>query len=426
MWGLHARRVFACLSLTIFAATTVAQDDLSLSGPPVALPTALAKAISQNPELIAFGYQTEAAQGLLLQADLKPYPQLDIALQDVFGTGDYETANPASLTISLAWVLERGVRENRVDAANAAVEMSRTDAEIARLDVAAETARRFVACMAFQDRLQTAIDGVRFAREIIAAVEVRIAAGRALDAELSRAEAELARAELVQEDYQHELISAYYRLSAQWGETRPAFGSVSGDLGVLPVMEPVESLVARANQNPELLRYMSEQRLYEAQLLLAEAQAKPGWTVYGGVRHLDVVDEFAFVGGVSIPITMGNKNEGRIAAARANRARTDAEAHAARVRVETMLFVLWQELRHFTQTAARLEADVIPSIESALADTRRAYELGRYSYFEWSTVLADLLAANNELLEANIGAHQVVIEIERLTGVGIAAPLSEE
>lgn len=426
MWGLHARSIFACSCLTIFAAFAVAQDDLSLTGPPIGLPEALAKAITRNPELVAFGYQTEASQGLLLQAELKPYPQVEIQVGDIFGSGNYESANPANLTVTLGWVLERGVRERRVDAANAAVEMSRTDAEIARLDVAAETARRFVECMAFEARLLTAMEGVSFAREIIAAVEVRIAVGRALDAELSRAEAELARAELVQEHYEHELLSAYYRLSAQWGETRPTFGSVSGDLAVLPAMEPVESLVARANQNPELLRYMSEQRLYDAELQLAEAQAKPSWTVYGGVRRLDVVDEYALVGGVSIPITMKNKNEGRIAAARANRARTDAEANAARVRIETMLFVLWQELRHFTQTAERLEADVIPRIESALVDTRRAYDLGRYSYFEWSTVLADLLAANNELLEANIGAHQVVIEIERLTGVGIAAPLSEE
>jgi cobalt-zinc-cadmium efflux system outer membrane protein len=410
----------------MFAASAVAQDDLSLTGPPIGLPEALARAMAQNPDLIAFGYQIEAAQGLMLQADLKPYPEIAVQVEDAFGTDTYNSVDRMELTVTLGWVLERGVRERRVEAANAAVSMSRTDSEIARLDVAAETARRFVECMAFEARLLTAMEGVRFAEEIIEAVEVRIAAGRALDAELSRAEAELARAELVQEHYEHELLSAYYRLSAQWGETRPNFGSVSGDLGVLPVLEPVETLVARANQNPEILRYMSEQRLYDAELLLAEAQAKPGWTVYGGVRHKGFTDDYTLVGGISIPITSGNKNQGRIAAARANRARTDAEARATRVRIETMLFVLWQELRHFTQTAERLKADVIPRIETALVDTRRAYDLGRYSYFEWSTVLAELLSANNELLEANIGAHQVVIEIERLTGVGIAAPISEQ
>jgi cobalt-zinc-cadmium efflux system outer membrane protein len=426
MWDLLARKIFSCFFLTMFMMHALSQEHLSQIGPPISLPDALARTMARSPELFAFGYQIQAAEGLLLQAHLKPYPELSVELEDAFGTDTFNSTDRMDLTVTLGWVLERGVRERRVDAANAAVSMTRMDAEIMRLDVAAETARRFVECMAYQARLLTAMEGVSFATEIVEAVEVRIAAGRALDAELSRAGAELARAELVQEHYEHELMSAYYRLSSQWGETRPSFGSVTGDLSVLPGLEPVETLVARADQNPDLLRYMSEQRLHDAELELAEAKARPSWTVYGGVRRIEFTDDFALVGGVSIPVTMRNKNEGRIAAARANRARTDAEAEAARVRIKTMLFVLWQELRHFTQTAERLEADVIPSIENALADTRRAYDLGRYSYFEWSTVLADLIAANNELLEANIGAHQVVIEIERLTGVGIAATLSKQ
>jgi outer membrane protein, heavy metal efflux system len=426
MWGLFTRRILACFSFTLLTAPVGAQENLTLSGPEIGLPEALARTIAQNPDLIAYGYQIDAAEGRLVQADLAPYPELAIELENALGTDTYRGSNRAEITVTLGWVLERGVRERRVDAANAAVAMSRTDAEIVRLDVAAETARRFVACMAFEARLLTAMEGVNFAEEVIDAVQVRIDAGRALDADLSRAEAELARAELVQEHYEHELLSAYFRLSSQWGETRPSFGSVGGDLNVLPILEPVEALVARADQNPEILRFMTEQRLYESEALLAQAQARPSWTVFGGVRRLEFTDDFGLVGGISIPIATRNKNQGRIAEARANLARTDAEATAARVRIETALFVLWQELRHFTQTAGRLRADVIPRIESALEDTRRAYELGRYSYFEWSTVLADLLAANNELLEANIGAQQVVIEIERLTGVGIAAPVTAQ
>jgi cobalt-zinc-cadmium efflux system outer membrane protein len=426
MWDLLARKIFACFCLMMFMMHALSQEPLPQTGPPISLPDALARTMARSPELFAFGYQIQAAEGLLLQAHLKPYPELSMELEDAFGTDTFNSTDRMDLTVTLGWVLERGVRERRVDAANAAISMTRMDAEIMRLDVAAETARRFVECMAYQARLLTAMEGVSFATEVIEAVEGRITAGRALDAELFRGRAELARAELVQEHYEHELMSAYYRLSSQWGETRPSFGSVTGDLSVLPGLEPVETLVARADQNPDLLRYMSEQRLHDAELELAEAKARPSWTVYGGVRRIELTDDFALVGGVSIPVTMRNKNEGRIAAARANRARTDAEADAARVRIKTMLFVLWQELRHFTQTAERLEADVIPNLENALAVTRRAYDLGRYSYFEWSTVLADLLVANNELLEANIGAHQVVIEIERLTGVGIAAPLSKQ
>ena len=150
--------------------------------------------------------------------------------------------------------------------------------------------------------------------------------------------------------------------------------------------------------------------------------SRPNWRVYAGLRRIERTDDLALVGGITIPLAVRDRNQGRIAEARANVGRIDAEATAARVRIETALFVLYQELRHNTQLADRLTEDVIPRLERALADTRRAYELGRYSYFEWTVVQAEVLEANNDLLEASIGAHRIVIEIERLTGVQFALP----
>jgi len=125
-------------------------------------------------------------------------------------------------------------------------------------------------------------------------------------------------------------------------------------------------------------------------------------------------------------LAVRDRNQGRITEARANLARTEAETAAARVYIETALFVLYQELKHNLELAQRLNQDVIPRFERALADTRRAYELGRYSYFEWSVVQAELLGANNDLLEANIGAHRIIIEIERLTGVRFSRPVTAQ
>ena len=72
--------------------------------------------------------------------------------------------------------------------------------------------------------------------------------------------------------------------------------------------------------------------------------------------------------------------------------------------------------------ATTLSERLIPLLESALADTRRAYELGRSSYFELSAVQSELLEARNELLETSIDAHGLVVEIERLTGVRVLSP----
>lgn len=413
-----ARRggVCACLLLCgVFASAQTATP-----GRVLGLPEALARTVARNPELRVLGYQREALAGALTQASLLPNPELTVNLQDVLGGGIYTGVDNAETTITLAWLLERGVRERRVDAARAGVELSGADGEILRLDIGAETARRFIECMAFQARLDWSREAVALAEDTIEAVAVRVEAGRAPEAELLRAEAELARTELIEEDYEHELVSAYHRLSAQWGETEPDFEAVAGNLMTLPVLEPFEAVAGRMHDNPDLARYASQERLDAAELELAQAQARQPWRLTAGVRRFEGTDDMGFVGGIVIPLAVRNRNEGQIAAARANLARTGAELAAAEVRIETLLFTLHQELNHFLQTARGLRDEIVPRLEQALADTRRAFELGRYSYLEWRAVQGELMTANQDLLENTISAHATAIELERLIGVALA------
>jgi cobalt-zinc-cadmium efflux system outer membrane protein len=405
-----ARRGGVCFCLLALGAPAFGQATLTL-------PEALTRTVARNPELQVLGYQREALAGELTQAGLAPNPELNVALQDGLGTDIYSGFDSAETTVTLGWLLERGVRERRIDSARAGLELGDADAEIARLDAAAETARRFIMCLAYQARMSWAADAVRLAEETVAAVGERVAASRTPAAELARAEAALARAELIAEDYEHEFLSASHRLSAQWGETTPDFATVAGNLMNLPSLEPFAALAARANQNPDLARYVSHQRLRTAELALAQAQARPAWQLSAGLRRYEASDDVALVGGITIPLTVRNRNEGRIAAARANLARIDAERTAAEVRIETALFVLHQEFNHYLHTARRLQADIVPRLEQALIDTRRAYELGRYSYLDWRAVQSELLEAHEALLEASIDAHGIAIEIERLTGV---------
>jgi cobalt-zinc-cadmium efflux system outer membrane protein len=389
----------------------------------ITLNEAFARTLAQSPELVAAGFELAAAEGRLEQSRLVPNPELGVALQDFAGTDAYRSLKSAETTVTLGWVLERGVRPRLVDAAQADVSLHAIDAELARLDVAAETARRFLVCIAFRERLARARQQVALARDAVELVAERVAAGSVLAADLARAEADLVRAELLEEDYEHELLSALHRLSAQWGSTTPEFATVSGEVFALPALEPFEALRARAASNPELRRLMSVERVNEAEVRLAEARSKPAWHASFGLRRYESTDDVAIVGGLTVPLPIRNRNQGVIAAARATAAATRAEAAASRVRVETGLFVLHQELNHDLQFAGRMRGEVIPRLQSALDDTRRAYDTGRSNYSEWRVVQLELLAAQDDLLEASIDAHRLVIEIERLTGVS-AAPAS--
>jgi cobalt-zinc-cadmium efflux system outer membrane protein len=421
-----ARGVFACLLLTIYSTLAQAQPAAPEADATIEWFEALERTLARSPSLRAWGFDIPAAEGRLLQSSFRPNPELRFVVEDILGTDSLRATHSTQTTVTLGWILERGLREQIVNTARARIEVSSVEIEIAQLDAAAETARRFIDCLTYQERYRNAALGVERARDAVAAVRRRVEASRAQEAELARAEAELARAELRLDDYEHELLSAYHRLSAQWGDTNPDFGSVTGALSGMPASDPFETLLARVELNPELALFVSEARVAEAEINLARAQTRPSWALSGGLRRVEATDDWAIVGGITVPLRLGNRNQGRIAETRANLNRIEAAAEAARVRIVTELFVLYQELVHNIELAEGLESNVAPRLESALADTRRAFELGRSSYLEFRGVQTELLDVAYEILDAHADAYHLAIEIERLTGESMTASSAPE
>jgi len=405
------------LGTSVNAAPNIGGDTRSIS-----LHEAVTRTLTNNPDLRAFDYQLKAQEGRVQQAGLAPTPELNFALEDALGTGDHTGLSSAQATISIGWVLERGLRQHYIDAARAGSSLFSVEADIKQLDAAAETARRYLVSLAFQARMVNADKTVQLAKETIEAVRKRVNAGKTPEAELSRAQAELARRKLKREDIEHELVSANRRLAAQWGETALSFERVEGGIIDLPMVASFDTLKSRLQQNPEFARLLSDQRLKKAELQLAQAQNKPSWRVNAGIRHIGTSDDVALVTGISIPFGERTRNPGRIAEASANLDKIDREENAARVRIETALYVMYEKLQHSLHVIETVRGDIIPPLEQALTETRRAYNLGRYSYLEWRSVQAELLDAHDALIEASIDAHRNIIEIERLTGVRIAQP----
>ncbi|MBL1275000.1 MAG: TolC family protein [Ectothiorhodospiraceae bacterium] len=390
----------------------------------ISLQEAVIKTLEHNPDLRTFDFQLKAQQGRVQQAGLAPSPELRFQLEDVLGTGNNTGVDSALATLSIGWVLERGRRQRYVDAALAGSSLFEVEADIKQLNAAAETARRYLISLAFQARGAYADKTVQLAEETIKSVSKRVKRGRTPEAELSRAQAELARRKLEREDIEHELLSANRRLAAQWGETSLTFSRVEGDITQLVQVASFDTLKSQLQQNPEFSRLLSDRLLKKAELQLALAQDKPTWRVNAGIRHTNNGNDQSFVAGFSIPFGERTRNPGRIAEARANLAKTNSEEHAARIRIETTLYVMYEKLQHSLHVISTVRGDIIPPLEQALTETRRAYNLGRYSYLELRSVQAELLDAHNALVEASIAAHRNIIEIERLTGASISQPTS--
>ena len=382
---------------------------------------AITRTLAHHPDLAAFGFSLRAQDARSRQADLRPAPTLNVALENIAGSGDLQGVDAVEATFSLAQVIELGGKR----AARGALAQSGRDAIIVarqavQLDVLAEVTRRFIHVAADQEQIALTRTATELALQTVAVVEQRVKAAKSPEAELARARILLARARVEQEHAEHELLTSRRKLAAQWGENRADFGAVTADLYALPKPLAFAALVERLHANPDFVRFASEARLRDAEIRLAQTRRSPDVQVSGGIRRLEGSDDQALVLGISVPLFAGRHAEPAIAETQALRERTDAERRAAEVRVEAQLFELHQELKHAITETALLRDTVLPEMNEVLAQTRYAYERGRYGYLEWVAAQREFIDVQRSLIEAAANAHNYRTEIERLTALPLA------
>ena len=146
---------------------------------------------------------------------------------------------------------------------------------------------------------------------------------------------------------------------------------------------------------------------------------RSNFTVSAGVRRLQEDGDAAFVAGFSVPLFGARTAQPAIAEARALREGIESEAAAAKLKAETKLFELVQELKHSITEAEMLRDSVLPQMEEALKETEYAYQRGRYSYLEWVDAQRERVTVQRALIEAAANAHLFSAEIERLTGTAL-------
>jgi cobalt-zinc-cadmium efflux system outer membrane protein len=404
------------------ALVVLLSSNLFAQAPPRALTLseALARSAKQNPDLAVLSYEVDAQQGRLQQAGAHPAPEVGVLVENAFGSGARSGFDSAETTLSIGYAIERGARDRRLDVANAGSLMLDTDIQIRRLDIAAETARRYLEVLSNQARVEQTRSASTLGGQSLQAVQARVRAAKVPPAEEARAQAQLARLELDEEHAEHELLTAKQRLAAMWGSLEPDFEVVNGNLLSLPALEPFQQLRTRLQGNPLFSRFVNEKRLREAEMRMAEMRRRPPWQLTAGVRRFEDLGDHAFVLGVTVPLSSSSGADGARAEARANAEAIGAKESATRVQLDVELFALYQELRHAYAEVETLRTDVLPKMEEAALQSRYAYERGRYSYVEWAGAQRELLDAQRALYEAAADAHRLRIEIERLTGTALS------
>lgn len=390
------------------------------------LQTAIIKSLQHNPELASVEFQLRSADANTDQAAVGEKPEINFSLEDAIGSGGFSGLDGSQSTLSISWILERSLLARRVDAMKSEKGTVYVQQEIKRYDISAATAHTFLSALAFQEQSKVSAKAEEGARRALSDVRKRTESGKAPMADLLRAEIELERRRLEIENIAHELDVAKRLLAAQWGATSFNFSTLSGSLMLNRAVLDFSAMEQRIQESPRVRFFLTQERLKQSQSALAEEEAKNRFRFKTGVRRIEQSDDYAVVFGLSIPFGGATRNQARIAALSEEQAGFRADAHAEKIKLSAKLYSLYEAYKHNVHLSDALEKMIIPRLEKALFETQKAYEVGRYSYREWSTVQQEVLAARLELIGSRLAAHSNAVELERLTGQPILTSISTD
>ncbi len=378
---------------------------------------ALALALLRNPELAAFSWEVRAREARTLQAGLPPNPEFQFQTENFGGTGTYGGLDEAETTVGLGQLVELGgKRARRRRLASLERDLAGWDYEARRIDVFAETARRFTDVLAAQERISLNKELVDLAEKMVQTVSARVRTGKVSPVDQTKARIALSTSRIDLERSMRDLEAARNALSATWGSSSPVFEQVTGNLYVLPAIPTLDVMEKRVSNNPDIARWMIELERRKASVAVEKAGRIPDPTLSGAVRYLGESNDTAFVVGLSIPMPVFDRNQGNLLEARYRLSKAEVERRAAVTRIRALLAAGYQALSATYAEATSLRDEVLPGAQRVFEAAGEAFRQGKLGYLDVLDAQRTFFEAKARYVDALNRFHKAVVDLERLTG----------
>lgn len=315
-----------------------------------------------------------------------------------------------------------GIRGHRRASALADVDRLRADVNRARLDVGTQAANAFL-MLQEQRRVSVLVDEqIGFARDVVQAANARYGGGTSPQADVLRAEVEVARLQAVAKTLLGEVRSAEAMLNTSLALEADA---PVPELVPLTFSGPIPAWTAirtSLTTRPELVAGRAEIARAEADVLVMRDMYRPMMTIRTGPAYTmtDGRGWMAMVG-ISLPIWRDKLRAG-VAEAEAMRAMSEADVRAMTRMIEGEAAVAVNQLQAANDRQTALRNDVLPRARMVIEPAVAGYASGQLplvSVIEavqalW-LVQSDLIAADTALglawtrLGRAIGSYEAII-----------------
>ncbi len=370
-----------------------------------------------NPELAAERKNIDIAAAALWEAKLYPNPSFIAQIEEVptkRGGSLGDAKRVAGIGIPI-------VVSGRIGAATSLAEKERDIVAIhyvwRRREILGAVQKAFVALLAARQNAGLARETRNLAKAFHDVTDERFRAQAIPEMELLKAAVNLAKSEIDLKLVEKDLAVSLKTLHAFIGDFDFPKERFAGELGARFTSPSLEALRGHLTAGHPLLEAASRRKeaaQLELNLAKSERIPDPSLEFLAGV---DGEGSTLVEAGVSIPLPLFNRNQGRIASAEARIRKAELGIEVAR---NDLLLRLTEAYRTFAVAQERVVVyrdEILPKAERALSQTNEGYRQGKFSFL-------DVLDAQRTLAEARIAfaasladLNLAVAELEKLTGM---------
>jgi cobalt-zinc-cadmium efflux system outer membrane protein len=371
---------------------------------------------AEAPRTEAAALVVEVERGGREQAALPPNPELSTSGERL-GSNMANRLVPRWRTEAMQRIETAGKRGARVAAAEGRIRTSEAMARAERLAVAKEAALLHQRVIALSALLALRTERASATAELLALRERQFVSGRAGEAEVPPLRARLGERKAAVLEDRAEIAATLRDLE---GLLALPPGSVSGASGPLLDVAVLPAGGEGVADNPETTVLRAERTTAAARLESEEAKAIPDVTVSVGVENEEIGrrgTDFMGMVGVSMPLPLFDRNQGAIAAARAEVRRAEVllrEAEARALAAEQGLLRAAEEL-----TASRrvLASEALPARERELALAEAAARGGRTDLAPAIEARLAVLDLREALVERDLAIAEMLVRLLALRGL---------
>jgi cobalt-zinc-cadmium efflux system outer membrane protein len=279
--------------------------------------------------------------------------------------------------------------------------------EVKRRDIRKRVHSAFATALYQEKAYQAQGEIQRNAEKAVATTQARVEAGDAVKEDVARVEMELARARVELRRAESLREQALVGLASAMGDAKLAVRSVSGALDATFEIPTLESLAANLAVMPENAQAEADVRARNARVDVAKAERIPDVKVELLYHRLEASSANTVDVGLSIPLPLFNRNQGKLREARAEVAAAEARSRMTRNELTARLRESHLQLTTALATSSTLKTEVLTRAETVLKGAEARYAAGDISLAEilpvrrdWAAVQLSYLESLREVMQA--------------------------